>query len=222
VLEALRKSEMELSDVEKQQARAEQYLRELSNAPGSCERAIIHQESEKELGDQKPQNITRKCQSKKITLKRTIEKEEDRLKRIADILSTDIQTLVIDGNNLLYAGSQFIGTAALMALTQKLLEEGYKVIIIFNELFRSKNDIAKLKNRFQNCIEIRETPRRAEADQTILNIADANLTYVISNDSFRDFPEKKCVAEKRILQHMITTGIIQIPDIGIQASFGES
>ena len=222
VLEALRKSEKELNDVEKHLSRAEQYNRKLSNARNTYELAMIHQESERELGDQKPHNIIKKCQSKKASLERTIEKLENRLKTIADTLSIDIQTFVIDGNNLLYADDQFIGTAALMALTQKLLDEGYKVIIIFDDHFRSKKDIAKLKSRFQNCIEIRVAPRRAEADRAILNIADVNSTYVISNDTFRDFPEKKCVVEKRIFQHMITTGIIQIPDIDIQASFGES
>ena len=222
VLEALRKSERELNDLGQQLSKAEQYERKLSDAHNSHERAMIHREAERELGGSSPQNIIGKCQSKKESLKRTIEKQENRLRKIADTLSIDIQTFVIDGSNLLYADGQFIGTAALLSLTQKLLEEGYKVIIIFDENFRLKQDIAKLKNHFQKSIEIREMPRGIEADQAILNAADANSTYVISNDTFRDFPEKKCVAEKRIFKHMITTGIIQIPDIDIQSSFDES
>jgi len=222
VLNVLRKNEQELADVEERLSKAERYERKLSNASNSYGRAMIHQEAEREIGNSKPQIIIRECQSRKKTLKNTIEKLEDRLRKIGDIFSVDIQTFVIDGSNLLYNDRQFIGTAILHALIPKLLEEGYKVIVVFDANPRLRKDISKLRNRFKKDVEIREAPSKVEADRIVLNVADANSTYVISNDNFRDFPDKKCVAERRIFKHVITSGTIQIPDIDIMASFNES
>ena len=60
---------------------------------------------------------------------------------------------------------------------------------------------------------------RPSADETVHDAAQADTTYVISNDRFTDFPEKASIRFERILGYEIMDGRVLVYDLSVDVAF---
>jgi hypothetical protein len=58
-----------------------------------------------------------------------------------------------------------------------------------------------------------------KADEMVLDAAAESTAYVISNDTFAEFPEKPAVREERLIKHEILSGRVFIHDLGVAEDF---
>lgn len=172
------------------------------------------QACEKEIGE---------LSRKRDGIARTIGKQEERLREIAEKASRDIATVIIDGNNLLYnhRGS-FVGEEPLLALVPELLARHYRVRVFFDPSVQKMlgKGTGEVERLFGENVEVVIAPSITNADQMIFDEADGDSqTYVISCDRYLDYPDRKTVKGGRLLMHRIMDGSIQVPGIDLRASF---
>ena len=120
VLEPLLK---EMQNLESKKRRAESDLedaqdldRRISSAGNSYERTMLHEQCEGKFGEGSPRRIVVKRQNEIRQLERDYEKAKRRVEGIGQKAARKIDTIVIDGNNLCYEGSNFIGLSAIEQL----------------------------------------------------------------------------------------------------------
>lgn len=58
-----------------------------------------------------------------------------------------------------------------------------------------------------------------KADKTIINAAEKSNTFIISNDRFVDFRDKKAIKERRCLRHRMVFNQIHIEEFSIVATY---
>ena len=200
---------------------AQNYNTKLDNAFNARERAIIHQECERYLGDGQPNIIIRRNSGLIKMHQRDLEKLLVRAKKISDKAIRKIDTIVIDGNNMAYENSKFIGIKAILSSTQ-ILEKDYKVIVIFDSEIRSmlKKSSRSISEEFGDSIKIHIVASKQKADETILDLVSGKLnSYVVSNDRFSDYFDKEAIQSKRILRHEIIDNSIFIHDLDLKTTF---
>lgn len=190
---------------------------ELSNADNSYERAMVHQKCEKEFGMGNPNKVISKKDAEIRRLGSDLLKLEKRARNVVLISARDIKQLIIDGNNLCYEGDSFIGLKALKKLTQ-VVSDNYQITLVFDASIRRILQIgdSEVRNLFGNEVKIHVVATSIKADETVLDLAGvSDTTYVISNDRFAEFHEKKAVKDQRIIRHEIVGGRILIHDLGV-------
>lgn len=201
--------------------RAQQFEYDLDAAHNGYERKLIHDECELEFRTGKPGKVISKHKRRLPALRRDLDKLEQRAKDDAQKASRSIDTIVIDGNNMCYENNHFIGLAPLLVLVPELAAS-YRITLIFDAqitylLNETKESITQ---RFQPYnAEVHMVSRGRAADETILDVASEETTYVLSNDKFRDFYDKPAVKAKRILHYEIVSGKILIQDLDIRVTF---
>lgn len=201
--------------------RANSFCSQLDTASNSYERAKIHEKCELELNEGNPKKII--SQKNKIT--RSNENNIKKLKhRIIDIKrkgERDICEVIIDGNNMCYEGSSFIGLSALKKVIPKL-QEHYKVTVIFDSVIRKYLDSGdkKIKSEFNNNTYIHIVSTKQYADENILDLASNNHhIFVISNDRYADYPDKEVKQNERLIRYEIIKNRILINDLDINISW---
>lgn len=192
----------------------------LSRAQNSYERAMLHEECGRRFGESKPRRVKESKQRELASVIRTQEKLEERIRSIVARFAREISLLVIDGNNLCYQANRFIGTHALRALVAELTTR-YQVLVVFDASVRAMlrmndRDIASQLAGAQ--VHVVATGQRA--DETLLDAAADATSYVISNDRFRDFPEKSAVRGQRLLRHEVVNDRVFVHDLNVQARLG--
>lgn len=200
--------------------RAEWYERKLNGASNSYERKCVHESCEKELGDSKPARVIRAVKSELESIDRTIEKLDKRLRAISSRGTRRITSLVVDGKNLCHMQNKFIGLPALKAVAKRLYEQ-YPLTIVFDASIRSdlSMDDRSIAASFGNTATIHVVATKVKADETILDVAVDPGAYVISNDRFRDYPEKDVVKDKRLIRFEILNGRVLIHDLNVNECF---
>jgi|GEM_PF-6061920 len=197
----------ELRKLKNQFDLAEYYDAELSTSDPR-QRRSIHERCKEELGDSSPSSAKHKINSHIKSVERTITKLRDRIQLEVDRASNDIRELVIDGSNLCFDGrrgaQKYVGTAALEAIAGDLAGR-LKVTVVFDaSMEESLNaDGSDALSRFDKLgVEAHIASPGAAADETILRLAEhSKYVYVLSNDYFRDYPEKAALREGRILRY---------------------
>lgn len=185
--------------------KAERLITKLNQAPSGYERKKIHEESERKLQNRSPAQFSYTAKKEIANKKRTVKKLKQRIEEILHWEAQEIRSLIIDGSNLCYEGSQFIGLDALRELC-KTLQKEYDVFVFFDGsilekmCLRSEDDLkAQLSG-----IKISIVTDSKSADETILNAASHDsTTFVISADRFADYPDKLAVSEGRIIRPRI-------------------
>jgi hypothetical protein len=221
ITDELSRIDLEIEKTNSIIVKAQNYNAKLDNAFNARERAIIHQECKHYLGDGKPNNIIRRNSGLIKMHQRDLEKLLVRAKKISDKVIRKIDTVVIDGNNMTYENSKFIGIKALLSSTQ-ILEKDYKVIVIFDSEIRSmlKKSSRSISEEFGDFIKIHIVASKQKADETILDLVSGKLnSYVVSNDRFSDYFDKEAVKNKRILRHEIIDNSIFIHDLDLRTTF---
>lgn len=192
----------------------------LTRAENSYERAMVHKDCEARFGESKPHRVVERKQRELAAVKRTISKLEDRLGTIRERATREVKTVIVDGNNLCYEDRAFIGLHALRALAAKL-DEAYQVVIVFDasarRLFQMGSD--EIAAQFGDAAHVHVVATKQKADETLLDAAAGAGVYVISNDRFREFPEKPAVRQKRLLRHEILNGMVCVHDLDIAVQF---
>lgn len=213
-------------EIRKQQAlrernRANGFDNKLSLANNSYEKAMIHQQCERELGDGSPRKIMGQKDREIKRFERDYEKAQKRARRIADRASRIINSIVIDGNNLCYDNNGFIGFSALEAIVP-LLDSDYALIVVFDASIRrilETND-DEIKRHFPNHVQVHVVATSIKADETVLDLAEHDTTrYILSNDRFGEFNDKRAVRDKRVIRHEIVDGRILIHDLGLNITY---
>jgi hypothetical protein len=219
----------ELSRLERQIAEAERIDRKISNAANSYEKAKLHQECERELGEGRPWAAIRAIRSQMRSPQRDISDHERQIDRIgrdkaktemritmlAAVAARDIDALIIDGNNCCYQHNDFIGLAALIPMTDNLAE-GYAVTVIFDAAIRRLLGVSDEELREAlPAAKVHVVASRTKADETILDAADEPTVWVVSNDRFGDYRDKTPVKEDRLIKHEIVSGRIFVHDLRV-------
>ncbi|MFN3789351.1 NYN domain-containing protein [Massilia sp.] len=205
-------------------ARAAELERRLSNAPNGHARRLLHEECTRLFGEGSPGKVARQKQGELDGVRRSIDKLETRLRGIAQLATRVVRAVVIDGNNLCYErqdrSRQMIGLGALEAAVRRLAQK-YKVVVVFDGGICSllKMTGQAITTRFHRLAQVHIVPSRRGADETILDAASESGTYVLSNDKFRDFPDKPVVREGRLVNHSIVNRRIIVHDFDINEQF---
>lgn len=202
---------------------AKRFIQELSDANNSYERKIIHQECERKFAEGNPQKVIDIRQHKKVSLLRDIEKLDQRICREIIKLSCEIDSVIIDGNNLCYESSEFVGLSPVVALANELVKR-FQVTVFFDSGIRGllKTNNQHIRDLFPKGVSVHIVAPGQPADYTILTYADnVPKSWIISNDRFSDFPDLKIVQEKRIFHHEIINGRVLVNSLDIDISYTE-
>jgi hypothetical protein len=200
---------------------AQDFDRRLSSAANSYERAMVHEHCESRFSEGSPRKIIGERQKEIRRLDRDYDKAKRRVEDIAGKAARKIDTIVIDGNNLCYEGSTFIGLAAIEKLLP-LLSRICSVVVVFDSAIRRllNTDDSGLQKRLGGHAKVHVVASRRMADETVLDLGSASeLTYVLSNDRFGDFNEKSAVKDGRIIQHEIVNRNIFVHDLQLRAAY---
>src|SRR3954466_15194590 len=111
---------------------------------------------------------------------------------------------LVDGSNVAHSTEGEVPQVAnLIAIRDKLMEEGLEPIIMADAALRHQIDDSR---RYEQMIDeglVRQAPAGTDADYFILSFARELNASVVSNDRFRDrmkaFPE----ARERVIRYMI-------------------
>ncbi|MGX9730101.1 hypothetical protein ACWYXO_05625 [Janthinobacterium aestuarii] len=167
----------------------------LSRESDGRARRVIHEQCDRLLGNAKPRAAAAMRERKLKGVRATKAKVKERLELVARRHSMNVQTLVIDGSNLLYANKSngersLFGLSALDALVPELVAKDKKVIVYFDHgapnLLRKTP--AELRRRFARWTDdVHIAAPGEKADESILATVDLDPhSYVISGDRFRD------------------------------------
>ena len=198
----------------------------LESATNGYERKCIHEESERIFQESNPNKVVVNLKKRKRSLDKNIDKVDKEIKEKVKILTTNIDLIIIDGNNLCYKKDKFIGDIALKALVTALLESEItnksRILICFdNGISRLLSSTKKgVEDSFKSISEkIEVLISNGKADKTIINAAEKSNTFIISNDRFVDFRDKKAIKERRCLRHRMVFNQIHIEEFSIVATY---
>lgn len=177
LLQELRKLKKQKDDAESKLRKAKSLDNDLTNADNSYERAMTHEECEREFGTGSPRSVIRDQEKIIRRADRDYAKAKSRAETIGKKAAREITELVVDGNNMCYEGGQFVGLAVLEAAIPILARE-YSVIIVFDAAIRRmlRTDDAGLRDKFDAHAKVHVVATAELADATLLELAGANAT----------------------------------------------
>lgn len=223
------KLQSKLSRLKRQLAEAKDIDERLSRASSGFERKELHEECERDFDNGSPRAVINGIRSKVrpieteigglerqvSRLRRDMAKTERRITELAAVAARDITSLVIDGNNCCYEGSDFIGLTALIPMTESLAER-YAVTVVFDASIRRRlgvND-GHLSQALP-AVNVHVVASRTKADETILDAADQPTAWVVSNDRFGEYRDKGPIKDQRLIRHEIVSGRVLVHDLQV-------
>lgn len=187
---------------------ANQYIKALNSAGTSYERKQVHDQCLDKLGDSQPNRVLSKLENKKNQLQRDLDKINHRAEaeQKAKLYQSSIKELVVDGSNLCYCDTKFIGIEGLRRAAAELVKR-YRVIVFFDNSIMHKASMPekKIKAAFTgknlDCIVV---PKGTDADDAITRYASKKKSsYILSNDRFADYAECDAVRNERLIRCQI-------------------
>jgi len=119
----------------------------------------------------------------------------------------DIATVLVDGSNVAHAvEGQPPCLASIIAVRDKLVEEGLEPIIVVDAALRHQIDDP---DGYEHLVEqgaIRQAPAGTDADYFILSFARELNAGVVSNDRFRDRAKAFRDVCERVIRYMVVEG----------------
>lgn len=193
---------------------------ELSKAPNSYERAMIHEECQSRFGAGSPRKIISDRNWKIRRLENNIPKLERRIRGELQKSERVISHLLIDGNNVCYEGQAFIGLRAISTLISALSDR-IRVTVVFDASIRSmlRTDTQGIEGKLGSSVTAHVAPTRTAADEYILKMAGQDKqTFILSNDRYAEYHDYHAVKSCRILRFLIADGKIMANDLDIALS----
>jgi hypothetical protein len=113
-------------------------------------------------------------------------------------------TVIVDGSNVAYSteGEKPL-VANLLAVRDKLREEGLEPIILADAALRHQIDDPKRYEALVDAGEVRQAPAGTDADYFILSFAREMDAHIVSNDRFRDRVKQFPEARERVIRFMV-------------------
>lgn len=219
--EQLAETDREIQSLQAQMDKAREYDEDLEQAATTYQRAMIHQDCQAYFGNGSPRAVMSQLRKRLNHLQRTRDKLRARITVEVHRASRVIRSLIIDGNNLCYEGSSFVGLAPLQALLSELVGE-YSVTVVFDAAIRYQTKMSEdqLRDALPRGALIHVVAPNRCADETILALARGDSTaYVLSNDTFAEYRDEDAVRSKRILRHDILRGRVIVHDLGITVPY---
>jgi hypothetical protein len=115
--------------------------------------------------------------------------------------------VLVDGSNVAHSaeGEQAI-LANIVAVCDKLREEGYEPVVVVDAALRHQIDDRDGYERLVNDGAIRQAPAGTDADYFLLSFARELAASIVSNDRFRDRQKSFPDAAKRLIRYMVVKG----------------
>ncbi|MBB5766511.1 NYN domain-containing protein [Xanthomonas euroxanthea] len=196
--------------------RAEWFERKLEDASHGGERREIHEACERALGDSNPRKIRARASGELRALTRDIEKLTTRLREVSHRAARTIRHLVVDGSNMCFVDGKFVGLEALRVAVEQLSHR-LEVIVVFDAqtVERFSDEFKRQARNLAPGVITHVVTNRTKADETILDFAVEDTSYVLSRDRFSDFPDKTAVRKKRIIGYELRQGRLLIHDLKV-------
>lgn len=196
---------------------AERLEAKLSAATDSHQRRAIHNESQQSLNDSAPRKVIERCQKELRRLDSSYQKINRRVNDIVKRHTMKVEGLVIDGSNLCYMQSDFIGASAVVAVADHLALK-YPVTVVFDASIRRKLGMGhdEIRTLFSDKVKVHVVASKTKADSLVLKEAATPNYWVISNDRFVEFMTEPAVAENRTIRHEITDNGIYVEQLNVQ------
>lgn len=221
VLSQIKEYEIKILAAKENIRKAQLLEKKLAIASNSYERAMIHQECDNSFGESSPKKIISQEERFIARCERDMEKTKKRASAIGEKAARDIKKIVIDGNNMCYEGSNFVGLPPLITLTNKL-QNKYEVVVVFDSAIRAQlraND-KTIRAQFSANIRVHIVATKQLADETILEIASDNISsYILSNDRYGEYTEKEVIKNNRVIRHEIVDGKVMIHDLSVNIRY---
>ena len=117
------------------------------------------------------------------------------------------QLVLVDGSNVAHSseGEQAV-LANIVAVCDKLREEGYEAVVVVDAALRHRIDDRDGYERMVEGGTIRQAPAGTDADYFILSFARELDASIVSNDRFRDHQKAFPDAAKRLIRYMVVKG----------------
>jgi hypothetical protein len=115
--------------------------------------------------------------------------------------------VLVDGSNVAHSseGEQPI-LANIVAVCDKLREEGYDPVVVVDAALRHQIDDRRGYERMVDDGAIRQAPAGTDADYFILSFARELEASIVSNDRFRDRQKAFPDAARRLIRYMVVKG----------------
>jgi len=203
----------------------EELQEELTDAEDGYNRKLIHDKLEEKYGSGDPRKL-KSLWKKDIDSKRTY--LERNAKKIRDKANDDLQNeivrsncrkLYIDGNNLFYNESKFIGLKPLENLIIAL-QDSYEIVLIFDSISALRNSNVDWKSKFSANVEVYTPNFKQKADQILVELAsESDTSYILSNDRFIEYSDYEVITKKRLINHNIVDYTITISPLDISVKY---
>lgn len=117
------------------------------------------------------------------------------------------RVVIVDGSNVAFSteGDQ-PRLANILAVRDKLREEGLEPVIVADAALRHSIDDRKAYEQLVDDGVVRQAPAGTDADYFILSFAREFDARIVSNDRFRDRMKEFREAQDRIIRYMIVDG----------------
>lgn len=117
---------------------------------------------------------------------------------------TASKVVLVDGSNVAHSteGEKPL-VANLLAVRDKLKEEGFQPIIMADAALRHQIDDQKVYEDMIESGSVRQAPAGTDADYFILSFARELNADIVSNDRFRDRVKQFPEARERVIRFMI-------------------
>jgi hypothetical protein len=115
--------------------------------------------------------------------------------------------VLVDGSNVAHSGEgEQAVLANIVAVCDKLREEGYEPVVVVDAALRHQIDDRGGYERLVDDGAIRQAPAGTDADYFILSFARELEASIVSNDRFRDRQKSFPDAAKRLIRYMVVKG----------------
>jgi hypothetical protein len=114
--------------------------------------------------------------------------------------------VLVDGSNVAHSTEGPPLVANLLAIREKLIEEGLEPIIVADAALRHQIDDPQLYEKMVEDGMVRQAPAGTDADYFILSFARELEASVVSNDRFRDRLKSFPDAARRLIRYMVVKG----------------
>lgn len=200
---------------------ARDFVRRLGEAKDGSARGVIHGECERALGVGKPGVFISDNERTLNSLERNRDKMERRIISELDKAQRRIDHLVIDGKNMCFQESIFIGLNAIAAFLAAPIGP-IKVTVVFDASIR--NDLRagddEIRAQLDRKAAVHISPSKTAADEFLLKLASGNPhAFIVSNDRFREYSDYSAVAEGRLLRFLIADKKLIVNDLDLTLSF---
>lgn len=115
--------------------------------------------------------------------------------------------VLVDGSNVAHSSEgEQAALANIVAVCDKLREEGYEPVVVVDAALRHQVDDRAGYERMVESGTIRQAPAGTDADYFILSFARELDASIVSNDRFRDRQKVFPDAAKRLIRYMVVKG----------------